>query len=57
VKAFVNSNNTVWVTYETHCADAAEYSRTVVSAAEFVVSASREYRDLYRRESQPVTLN
>ena len=57
VKAFVNSNNTVWVTYETHCADATEYSRTVVSAAEFVVSASREYRDLYRRESQPVTLN
>jgi hypothetical protein len=29
----------------------------VVSAAEFVVSASRGYRELYRRESQPVTLN
>jgi hypothetical protein len=57
VKALVNNNNTVWVTYETHCADAAEYSRTVVSAAEFVISACREYRELHRRESQPVTLN
>jgi hypothetical protein len=57
VKAFVNSNNTVWVSYETHCADAAQYSRTVITGAEFIASACREYREIFRRESQPVTLN
>ncbi|MDH4400637.1 MAG: YbjN domain-containing protein [Burkholderiaceae bacterium] len=57
VKAVVNGNNTVWVTYETHCADVVEYARTVASAADFVVSGCREYREAFRRESQPVTLN
>lgn len=57
VKAVVNGNNTVWLTYETHCADVAEYTRTLASAAEFIVSACRDYRAAFRRESQPVTLN
>ena len=57
VKAVVNGNNTVWLTYETHCADVVEYARTLASAAEFIVSACRDYREAFRRESQPVTLN
>ena len=57
VKAAVNDKNTVWLTYETHCADADEYARALGTAAEFLVSACREYREEYRRESQPVTLN
>jgi hypothetical protein len=57
VKVVVNGSNTVWLTYETHCADVAEYTRTLASAAEFIVSACRDYRAAFRRESQPVTLN
>ena len=57
VKAIVNTNNTVWLTYETHCADITEYTHTLASSAEYIVSACREYRDVFRRESQPVTLN
>ena len=57
VKAMVNGNNTVWLTYETHCAEVSEFTRTLASAAEFIVSACREYREAFRRDSQPVTLN
>lgn len=57
VKAMVNDKNTVWLTYETHCSDAVEYAKTVASAADFIVSACKEYREEFRRELQPVTLN
>lgn len=57
VKASVNEKNTVWISYETHCADPTEYSRTLADAAEFLVSACKEYRSEFHRESQPVTLN
>ena len=57
VKTVVNDKNTVWATYETHCADAAEFSRTLANAAIGIVGACREFREEFRRESQPVTLN
>ncbi len=57
VKASVNDKNTVWISYETHCADPTEYARTLADAAEFLVSACKEYRSEFHRESQPVTLN
>ena len=57
VKAIVNSKNSVWITYETHCADALEFSRTLGTAAIGIVVACRGYREAFRRESQPVTIN
>jgi hypothetical protein len=57
VKAMVSDKNTVWIAYETHYSDAVEYAKTVASAADFIVSACKEYREEFRRELQPVTLN
>lgn len=57
VKASVNDKNTVWISYETHCSDATEYARTLVDAADFLVSACKEYRAEFQRQSQPITLN
>ena len=57
VKAMVTESNNVWITYETFCADVPEFSRTICRAAEYVISACREYREEFRRNSQPVTIN
>jgi len=57
VKAMVTDTNNVWVTYETFCADVAEYTRTLNRAAEYLISACREYREEFRRISLPMTLN
>jgi len=57
VKAMVTDSNNVWISYETFCADVPEYSRTISRAAEYVISACREYRQEFRRTSQPMTIN
>ena len=57
VKAMVTDTNTVWITYETFCADVPEYTRTLSRAAEYVISACREYREEFRRVSLPMTIN
>ena len=48
---------TITLTYGTYCTDAFEFSRKFVTAAIGIVIACREYREAFRRESQPVTIN
>ncbi len=57
VKAMVTDTNNVWITYETFCADVPEYTRTLNRAAEYVISACREYREEFRRICVPMTIN
>ena len=57
VKAMVTDTNNVWMTYETFCADVPEFTRTLTRAAEYVISACREYREEFRRISVPMTIN
>ena len=57
LKVLVNDKNIVWVTHETLCADVAEYTRTLNSVPEYLISACREFREEFRRITKPVTLN
>jgi len=57
LKVLVNEKNIVWVTHETLCADVTEYTRTLNSVPEYLISACREFREEFRRITKPVTLN
>lgn len=57
IKVVVTEKNTVWITYETHCASATEYSFSLVKAIDHIVTAVRDYRREFNREEVPVILN
>lgn len=57
LKVLVNEKNIVWVTHETLCADVTEYTRTLSSVPEYLISACREFREEFRRMTKPVTFN
>jgi hypothetical protein len=57
LKVLVNEKNIVWVTHETLCADVTEYTRTLNSVPEYLISVCKEFREEFRRMTKPVTLN